>query len=161
MLWHSIMHIFIALGEVFGSNKILYEIDCRWRKIFLTGTPSIKDTTKQGQPLAVTGKSNILKIRKTIKSDGRYRIREIAISFWSTNDFCQIAAAQFDMDTSIQTAKLLLKCFNQSNFAIILPMTKSYVCISNQSEKLKTENTTHKEGSPLRIIIIWWYSCSN
>lgn len=85
------MQIFSESKEVSGSDTILYETVCRLREIFLTGTASIKDAIKHGQPVTLTGKANISKIREIIESHGRYRIRDIAISFEvyfvSTSDF--------------------------------------------------------------------------
>lgn len=56
-----------------------YETVHRWRKIFLTCTESIKDTAKYGRSVAVTGKSDVFKVRKIIEeSDSRYTMRDSA-----------------------------------------------------------------------------------
>lgn len=43
----------------------------------LTGIESVTDAAKSGQPVIVTCKPNVSKVRKLIKSDGRCTIRDI------------------------------------------------------------------------------------
>ena len=72
-LLHSVKKIFTELAEVYGSDKVR-----SWRQKFLTGTESVKDAAKSGQPVTVTGKNNVSKVKAIIESDGRYMIRNIA-----------------------------------------------------------------------------------
>lgn len=41
-LGHSVMLIFTKMGEVYGSDKVSYEIVRRWRKKFLTESCSFQ-----------------------------------------------------------------------------------------------------------------------
>ena len=77
---HSVKQIFIELGEVYGSHNVSYETVHSWRKKFHTSTESVKDATKSGLPVTATCKTNISKVREIIESDGRYMIREMAIT---------------------------------------------------------------------------------
>lgn len=65
------------MGEVYGFDKVFYEIVCRWRKKFLIGIEFVKDVVKFGWFVIVIGKVNVLKVREIIESDGRYMICDI------------------------------------------------------------------------------------
>lgn len=42
---------------VYVTDKVFYETVRRWKKKSLTGTESVKDAVKSGQPITVTGKA--------------------------------------------------------------------------------------------------------
>lgn len=43
-----------------------------WRKTFLTGTESLKNTANSGRPVTVTSWVNVSKVREIINSNDRY-----------------------------------------------------------------------------------------
>lgn len=74
------MQIVTESEDVKGSKKCFYCTVRMQRKLFLTGTESVKYPAKFWRPVIVTGKANVSKVRENIESDGRYTIRIIAIA---------------------------------------------------------------------------------
>lgn len=77
----SVMQIFTEFREVHASDKVSYEIVCRWRKGFQTCNESVKDAANSGQPVNITGKGNVSKVWEIIDSVDRCTIFDIAKAF--------------------------------------------------------------------------------
>ena len=74
----SLKKLMTEISTAFGLSCVSYDTVRRWKKKFESGLESIKNAPKSGKPKSASRKEIVSKIKKVIKGDARFTVRDIA-----------------------------------------------------------------------------------
>jgi hypothetical protein len=64
--------------DIYGEGQMSYMTVCRWVGRFKSGQQQLTDAAHTGHPATTTTKYNIAIIRRILKKDARYTVRQLA-----------------------------------------------------------------------------------